>query len=255
MNRELNRCVSVDCVIFGLDQIELKILLLDRILVKSEDQSVIFRDKALPGNHIHEGEDPAGAAKRILFQLSGITNIYLEQFATFGSPDRLKKDRDQVWLSSLGLDPRKQVVTIGYVGLIRLSEYQVTQDRPEDYPFWYGKNPQWYSLDEIPEIAFDHGEIISAGLDYLRNKSKMDPIVFKLLPYEFSLPQLQGVIEAILGIALDKRNFRRKILKMDFIVPLAIKQTGVTHKPAYLYRFDEKKYIEGKKKIFNFCGY
>ena len=254
-NEKINPHISVDCVVFGFDLKELKVLLVDRILISPDNQRIIFQDQSLPGNHCFDDETIDQAAYRILKELTGLTDVHLEQFAAFGDLDRLKKERDQEWLASIGKNPDLRVLTIAYYALIAVDKIFIDQDAWKSLPGWYGKRPQWYGIHNIPDLAFDHKKIIFAALDYLREKVVFQPIIFKFLPEKFSLSQLQKIYEVVLDTKFDKRNFRKKITNSNFIVLLRQKQVGVSHKPAQLYRFDLKKFEKRSKNLFNLCRF
>ena len=240
--QEINPHISVDCVIFGFDMQQLKVLMFDRILISPEDQNIIFADHTLPGNHIRDDEEMDTAAYRILYELTGFSEVYLEQFYAFGAVDRLHKERDRMWLSAIGKDPATRVVTVAYYSLVPVDRVQLDDTAWKHMPNWYGKRPRWYALDQLGEVAYDHEEIIIKALATLRERVVTKPIAYKLLPDYFTLSQLQKVYEVILDIKLDKRNFRRRIMNSGLIVPSKKKQTGVSHKPAELYSFDLRKY-------------
>lgn len=239
----LNPNVSVDCVIFGFDGEKLKVLLIDRGQILNDPTS--NQVYALPGNLIRDDETLDDAANRVLRELTGLTNIYLEQFGSFGDPDRLTKADDHAWLKSIRAQPDARVITVAYYSLIRADHYEI-------HASGFAKEAFWHDIENLPILGFDHAKIIRAALDELKFKSKYQPLGFELLPEKFTLGQLQKLYEAILNTELDKRNFRRKILKMGCLIPLNEKQTGVPHKPARYYKFDDEKYREYKSKDFYF---
>ena len=239
----LNPNVSVDCVIFGFDGEKLKVLLIDRGHVLNEPTS--NQVYALPGNLIRDDETLDDAANRVLRELTSLTDIYLEQFGSFGDPDRLTKADDHAWLKSIRAQPDARVITVAYYSLIRADHYEI-------HARGFAKEAFWHEIENLPTLGFDHAKIINAALDELKFKSKYQPLGFELLPEKFTLGQLQKLYEAILNTELDKRNFRRKILKMSFLLPLNEKQTGVPHKPARYYKFDDEKYREYKSRDFYF---
>ncbi len=234
--------ISVDCVIFGFDFEKLNVLLVDRTLSDAKGNE-LFTDMTLTGNHIYEGETIQAAADRILFDLTGLKNIYLEQFRTFAHPDRLNKENDRKWLLHDNRDPDKRIVSIGYFAL--LSTQKVTLE-------WKGRNVKWVPVDEVGELAFDHNLILSEALKAMRSTILHEPIGFELLPTKFTLSQLQKVYEIILDTGFDKRNFRKKVSRMSYLMPLDEKQKGVAHKPARLYMFSREVYENTKKEILNF---
>jgi len=216
--------LTVDCVVFGLDEGELKILLIQRGLAP-------FKGKwALPGGFVRVEETIAEAARRELAEETGLENVFLEQLFTFGTVDR---------------DPRERVVSVAYYALVKLSEHPPTGASD-------ASDAAWYSMDKIPALAFDHSEIIATALTRLRGKVRYEPIGFELLSEKFTLSQLQNLYEAVLQTDLDKRNFRKKILGMKLLIPLKERTREGAHRPAQLFRFDAKRYSMLKKRGFNF---
>lgn len=240
----INNFVSVDCVIFGFDFTQLNVLLVDRVMVDELTGKEIFSDLTLSGNHIYEDEDLEEAAARILFDLTGLKDIYLEQFKTFGAPGRISRANDKLWLEASGRDPNDRIVTVGYYSL--LATDKVTLE-------WKGRNVRWTPVSEVTELAFDHMEILNEALKALRQSLIREPIGFALLPSKFTLSQLQRVYEVILGVTLDKRNFRKKVSRMKYLVSLEEKQIGVAHKPARLYSFDRDIYESTRKELLDFA--
>lgn len=233
----------MDCVIFGFDFEKLNVLLVERTLADKKAGKTLFTDYTLAGNHVYDDEDLYSAAERVLFDLTGLENIYLEQFQTFGHPDRLSKQKDILWLKSLGMNPENRIITVAYYSLVNINEV-IIQEK--------GRKIFWHPIEEPIPLAFDHDVIISRALDALRNKIRTNPIGFKLLPPKFTLSQLQKLYEVILGVNYDKRNFRKKISRMDYLVPLNEKQQGVAHKPAQLFTFSKDVYENTKKAFFDF---
>ncbi len=236
--------LSVDCVVFGFDSLDLNVLLVERTLRNDQDNAVVFSDFTLTGNHVQEGENPDEAAVRILNDLTGLHNIYLEQFHTFGSTDRLLKEKDQLWIHSLGLNIPDHVITVGYYSLIDCTVVEITNHM--------SRNVRWFPVNKLPELAFDHAEILQKALERLRLKLKQEPIGFELLSEKFTLTQVQRLYEAILGTTFDPRNFRRKLSQMKYLIPLDEKQTAVRHKPAQLYIFSRDVYERTRKEYYGF---
>ncbi len=216
--------LTVDCVVFGLDEEDLKVLLIQR------DLEPFAGRWALPGGFVHVGESPEVAARRELVEETGVGNVYLEQLYTFGEPDR---------------DPREHIVTVAHYALVRLSDHKVQAATD-------ARNAAWFSLHDLPSLAFDHDDILLMAQERLRGKIRYRPIGFELLPGKFTLRQLQHLYETILDRPLDKRNFRKKMLGMDILVELDEIETDVAHRAARLYRFDKKKYDRMVKEGFNF---
>ncbi|MBE60990.1 MAG: NUDIX hydrolase [Flammeovirgaceae bacterium] len=213
--------LSIDCVIFGFTD-ELKVL-----LVKHADG--ISKGKwALPGGWITYDESLDQAANRILKLLTGVDNLFLEQLKAFGAVNRF---------------PSKRVVTVGYYTLIRDIDYNVVAG-------FTASDVQWFSINEIPDLPYDHQEILDYAWNQLKLKVKQEPIGFNLLPKKFTLLQLQNLYESILQIKLDKPNFRRKMLGMKLLIDIDEKQDNVSHRAAKLYRFDEQVYQSLKEHKF-----
>ncbi len=246
---EFQDYVSVDCVIFGYDFERLKVLLLERVMLDPVTRNVIFADKILPGSHVLNNEDLEDAAKRVLVEFTGIEDIDLHQFKTFGNLDRLtRQERDILWLKNIMQDPYQRVLTVGFYSLIDANKYKLSVTKQQTHPEMFKRNPAWYDISNLPkEMAYDHKEILLEALAFLREGVKYNPLVFELLPEKFTLGLMQNIYETILNTKFDKRNFRRKLLKMPFIIPLNEKQEKVSHKPAQLYRFDRKIYQQLKR--------
>ena len=244
INSELNPNVSVDCVIFGFDLDQLTVLLIDR----GEISSAFGPRLALPGNLIYDNENLDMAANRVLDELTGLKNIYLEQVGAFGDPDRIHKESYREWLKSIRAEPEARVITVAYYTLVTMAQY-----KPQASSF--AKNADWVPVNEIKELAFDHFEILQAAKEKLKQKIKIQPIGFNLLPEKFTLSQLHRLYESILDKPLDKRNFRRKIQKLDILTSLREKQRGVPHKPSLLYKFNEEKYQELTQTGFDNFGF
>ena len=240
---ELNPYISVDCVVFGYDSEKLNVLLVNRTLSDSEDTPPLLSDYTLTGNHVYENETVEAAANRIVFDLTGLENIYLEQFKTFADPDRLTNAKDQLWLQSIGRDPELRVVSIGFFALLSTSDITLE---------WKGREVKWVPVKEVGALGFDHNHILEEALKAMRNKMKHEPIGFELLPLKFTLTQLHTVYERIFDSTFDKRNFRKKVNRMKYVVPLNEKQTGVSHKPAQLYMFSRDVYEKTKTEQFDF---
>lgn len=215
---------SVDCVIFGFDNEKLKVLLIER---GAEPYLGHF---ALPGDLVYPGEDLDLAAKRILNELTGLSDVYLEQVKTFGSVDR---------------HPLGRVITISYYSLIKIDTSQVGASS-------WAKQAYWHPVDDLPKLAFDHRDILEACRSRLQEEVRRRPIGFELLPEKFTLRQLQALYECVLETKLDTRNFRKKVLSMDLLSELNERQQGVAHRPAKLYGFDNEVYMSLTEKGFNF---
>jgi len=207
---------SIDCVIFGFEAGELKILLIER----NEDP---FKDwLALPGSLVNQEESIDDAAERILYELTGLRDLHMQQFHTFGEVDR---------------HPRGRIITVAYYALIRINGQKELRPITQ-----FARKAFWHPVNELPKLAFDHTEIFQTGFNKIRRRLSYLPIAFELLPEKFTLTQLQGCYEAILNKKLDKRNFRKKMLSYGFLKELSEKQKGVSYRAAKLYKFDRRKY-------------
>jgi len=216
--------LTVDCVVFGLDEDDLKVLLIER------DGPPFSGRWALPGGFVELGETLEHAAERELREETGLERVYLEQLYTFGAPDR---------------DPRERVVTVAYYALVRLSEHRVQAATD-------ARRAAWFALDDTPPLAFDHARILAMAHERLKGKVRYQPIGFELLPTKFTLRQLQHLYETVLDRPLDKRNFRRKMLSTELLVELNEVETDVAHRAARLYRFDKRKYERLARRGFLF---
>lgn len=232
----LNPHVSVDCVIFGFDGEQLKLLIIER-----KPKGTV---SALPGDLIKDNENLDEAACRVLYELTGLKNIYLKQLQAFGAPDRIKDLADVRWLRDLRQQPLARVITIAYYSLVNLEDL-------EPRPASFAKEARWELISAIGKLGFDHNHIVDKALEQLRLNLKSDPLIgFELLPEKFTLRQLQKLYEAILDRPIDKRNFRKKFLTAKIVVPLNEKEQGVAHKPAQYYKFDQKRYLRIKDKFW-----
>jgi hypothetical protein len=235
--------ISVDCVIFGFDFNQLNVLLVERKLIDEKTNEVLIDDWTLTGYHIYEEENIDTAAARILKKMSGLDNIFLEQFNTFGDVNRLNTYKDQLWLKHQSEGFSDRIVTVGYFSLI--DNTTVTLSLKE-------RNVKWFPIDNLPELGFDHKEILDKALEKLRAKIRSEPIGYELLPEKFTISQLQKLYEVVIGTKLDRRNFRKKVLQLKYIIPLDEKQKGVKHKPAQLFIFSREVYEKTKTDRYNF---
>jgi len=222
--KEVVKNISIDCVIFGFEQSVFEILLIKRARKPNKGSW------ALPGGFVKKGELIEDATKRILEVTTGVSNIYLEEVAVFDQVDRF---------------PLWRVFTIGFFALISPEHYKLTTgiDTTE---------VKWFKVSELPELPFDHQHIIDVALTKLRTRVKYKPIGFELLPQKFTLPQLQSLYEVIIDKKLDKRNFRKKIMKMDLLRKLNEKDSNNKRRAAYLYKFDKHNYNKLVEKGFIF---
>jgi 8-oxo-dGTP diphosphatase len=221
-----NSNISVDCVIFGFDNNKLNVL-----LIEQKDLGQKIKQNALPGNLVLQDESLDDAASRVLQELTQLEGIPLHQFFAFGDPDRVKNVKDSAWLQSYREDPQARVITIGYFALIGMDQFE-----PEASSF--AERAFWEDIHNVPDLAFDHNQILNIGLNYLRSSFEHNHTGFELLPEKFTLNQMQMLHETILDKTLDKRNFRKKVLKENLVVGLDEKQVGVLHKPAQLFKLN-----------------
>ena len=217
--------VAVDSIIFGYDEEgrELKVLLLKRNFQPAKGEW------SLMGGFLKSNESLDEAGKRILNQLTGLTNVYMEQLYSFGEIDR---------------DPGARIISVSYFALIKIND--------SDLELVNSHGATWVPISSLPKLIFDHSAMIERALKKLQIRARTQPIGFELLPYKFTIPQLQGLYEAIYNKALDKRNFRRKLLSMDLLEKLEEKEKETSRKGAWYYRFDPKKYEDLLKRGFNF---
>lgn len=216
--------LSIDCVIFGFEDGQMKVLLIKRNIHPSKGMW------ALPGGFIKNNEDIDTSAVRILNELTSVSGLYLEQLKAFGTVNRY---------------PDKRVITIGYYAFIKPGNYSIQ-------PGTEATEVAWNNIYELPPLPFDHQEIVDFALKNLRRKLKREPIGFNLLPEKFTLNDLLQLYEAIYNTTFDKPNFRRKILNMNLLLPLQEKQKGGAHRSPRLYKFDAARYAELKQNGFTF---
>ncbi|MBD0830812.1 NUDIX hydrolase [Aestuariibaculum sp. TT11] len=207
--------LAVDCIIFGFNNNRLELLLVHRGFEPEKGKW------SLIGGYVGNEEDLDDAANRVLYNLSGLENIYMEQVRTWGEANR---------------DPSGRVVSTTYSAMILKSEYNAELVNKYD--------AQWFPIDELPELIFDHRAMVDSAVRRLRRRVRNYPIAFNLLPEKFTLPQLQMLYEGILSEPLDKRNFRRKVAQMNYFIKLEEKDMSESRKGAYYYRFDEALYAK-----------
>lgn len=225
------RHISVDCIIFGFHNNELKVL-----LVKAR-----YAGKwALPGGFILKAEHMDHAAQRILGQRTGLGEIYLQQFHVFSDPDRSTKKINQQFLKNVGIESEKswmfeRFITVGYYALVDFTKVTPVPDIISDAC-------EWYSIYDIPEMILDHRHIFEESLLNLRLQLNFRPVGFNLLSKKFTMPELQKLYETILGKNLDRRNFQRKIVATGILKRLNETKKGGAHKAPYYYKFDLRTY-------------
>lgn len=215
--------LAIDCIIFGFDGANIKLLLIHRNMEPEKDKW------SLMGGFVNEKETPDEAANRVLEQLTGLKNVYMEQLHVFGAPDR---------------DPVERTVSIAYFALIDIHQYE--------QQLTHAHHAEWFMLNELPDLIFDHNEMVKLAKKQLRYKAALHPILFQLLPEKFTIPQLQSLYEGIYQSKLDDRNFSRKILSTGLLVKLPEKEKLSSKKGAFYYRLDQSHYLENFESFLNF---
>jgi 8-oxo-dGTP diphosphatase len=215
--------VAVDCIIFGFDGQELKLLLVKRHIEPEKGKW------SLMGGFVQPDESFDNAAARVLKKLTGLENVYMEQLSAFGNPLR---------------DPIERTVSVAFFSLIDINKY--TQQISHEY------HAEWFPVKEIPPVIFDHSNMIEMAKDKLRTKAAFHPILFELLPEKFTLPQLQSLYEGIYDSSLDKRNFSRKILSTNLLIKQKDKEKESSKRGAFYYKLDRKKYLTKFHAFLNF---
>jgi 8-oxo-dGTP diphosphatase len=230
--------VSIDCVIFGFHDNQLKVLLLQ------------WKDSlrwSLPGGFIFKNEHADHAAVRILKSRTGLDNVFLKQFHTFSDPDRDKNNHgfikptavfNKSWIKS-------RFISIGYWAIVEFSEVMPTPDE-------FSVECRWWDIHKVPKLILDHNDILTGALQSLQRDANDFPLGKNLLAEKFTMPDLQRVYETILDKKLDRRNFQKKMLSLDILVKLKERKSGVAHKAPFLYKFDEKKYQKALKQGLKF---
>ncbi len=209
--------LSVDCIIFGFEDYQLKVLIGHRNMDPGRGAWSLY------GGFVRNDESLDEAADRTLFELTGLHHVYMRQVGAFGNVDR---------------DPGARVVSVAYCALINVKDY--------DRSLLEKHNVQWVNIDELPEMFSDHQEMIAKARKLMQVKMKTQPVGFELLPPLFTLTQLQRLYEAVQGAELDKRNFRKRIKEMGSIEKTRLIDKTGSKRGAYLYRFNEKTYREEK---------
>jgi ADP-ribose pyrophosphatase YjhB (NUDIX family) len=215
--------LAVDCVIFGFDGAQLKLLVYQRDFMPEQGSW------SLMGGFLKKGENLDQAASRVLARISGLKDVYLEQLSAFSEVNR---------------DPAARVISIGYYALININDY--------DKKLLDQYSARWFALDQLPPLIFDHTEILEKALRRLKRKAKTQPIGFELLPSKFTIIQLRNLYEAIYQRSVDPANFRRKFLSMKLLDRLEAKDKTSSRKGAYLYAFNREKYEDLSARGFAF---
>ncbi len=212
--------VAIDCIIFGFDGEEIKLLVIKRNFEPEKGKW------SLMGGFLDQNEDLEAGAGRILYNLTGLKNIYVEQIMTAGKINR---------------DPVERTISVAFFALINIHDHD--QEAVKTH------NAQWLSLEKKPKLIFDHDEMVAKSLEFLRYKAALHPLGFELLPERFTIPQLQKLYEAIYNMKLDRRNFSRKILLTGLLIDTGEKDDQSTTKKAGLFRLDKERY---KNKFYSF---
>ncbi|MGS2739322.1 NUDIX hydrolase [Sinomicrobium sp. M5D2P17] len=222
-NQEDKALVAVDCIIFGFDEEDLKLLLIKRGFEPEKGKW------SLMGGFLKKNETLDEAANRVLYTLTGLNDVYMEQLYGFSKVDR---------------DPVERTISVAYYALININDHN-----PK---LLDEHSAQWFSISEVPDLIFDHNEMLDRALRRLRRRTSSNPVGFELLPKKFTMRQLQKLYEVILGDELDKRNFQKKIKQMDVLVKLKEKDMTSSRKGSFLYEFDKEKYEEKVSDGFTF---
>lgn len=215
--------VAVDCVVFGFDGESYKLLLIQRGFAPEK------RKWSLMGGFVQPKESIDDAADRILRELTGLKNVYLEQLHTFGAPDR---------------DPVERTVAVVYFALIDIQKYE--KQLSKEY------HAEWFPLKEMPDLIFDHNQMVEMAKNRLRYKAALHPILFELLPEKFTLPQLQALYEGLYDTTFDKRNFNRKLLSTALFIKQKDKDKDSSKKGAFFYKLDQTKYLSDFQAFLKF---
>lgn len=230
----MNSYVSVDCVVFGFEDNQLHVLLVQRKSPEFKET-----DLKLPGSLIYQQEDADSAAHRVLFELTGIRKMTLKQFKTFTSPNRTSDPEDIKWLEFEYNNKINRLITIAYLYLSRIN-------RKLNIVSKYA-TVKWCPISELPKMPFDHNMIVDEALHEIRTWVEKEPaILFDLLPNKFTASDLRNLYEAVYSQKYDVRNFHKKMTKLEYIIPLEEKQANVSHRAARYYRFDKVKYNKRK---------
>jgi len=241
-DRQINPHISIDCVLFGYDGEDLKVLLVQQ--VNSLERQPTGRMK-LPGSLIYEDEDLDEAVRRVLYELTGLKNINMIQFQAFGSINRTSNLKDTSWLErfhSLNASIER-IVTVAYIAWVKIDHHlkQLTSQY----------HACWLPINDVGELAFDHNQIISAAILRLQKNVESTPsILYDLLPRKFTMYQIRHLHERIFDREFDPRNFHKKMLQMEYIIPLNDYEKDVSHRAARYYKFDRKIYNRSIHKVF-----
>lgn len=229
--------VSVDCVLLGVYEDRLCVLLAER-----KNAGTDHTEYKLPGSLIYETEDLDEAAYRVLNETTGLKRVPLKQFRSFGSPSRTKNKEDVQWLENASKMKIDRIVTVGYLALCKNGKKTNPASKYESV--------KWFPIDGLPRLPFDHKEIVDAAVEEIRNWIETEPsIVFDYLPAKFTAYQLRRTYEIIYNREMDVRNFHKKMNSLEYVVPTDDVEAGVAHRAARYYRFDKVKYNKQRSKF------
>lgn len=223
--RQSRMLVAVDCIIFGFDGYDLKLLLIKRGFEPEKNKW------SLMGGFVLSDEKPEDAASRVLQQLTGLKDVYMEQLSVFGKPDR---------------DPIERTISITYFALIDVKKYE--KQLSDSY------RAEWFPLDRVPGLIFDHEAMVQQAKQKLRYKAALHPILFELLPEKFTIPQIMTLYEQVYDLELDKRNFSRKLRSTKLLIKQLDKDKENSKKGAYYYKLDKAIYSEKFTRFLNFIS-
>ncbi|MBQ0057659.1 MAG: DNA mismatch repair protein MutT [Bacteroidales bacterium] len=223
--------VSIDCVILGFDGESLQVLLTRHA---DENPDARYSRAKLPGRLLYTMENPDDAANDIINQLTGTRNHYVKQFRAFGSPTRTNDPKDVLWLENAINQKIGRIVTIAYLSVVKINN--------RTHRKFAGYEAAWYKVNEMPDLAFDHGDIIREVLKELEQLSSLQPqVIFEMLPAKFTALQMRHLYEQICGHEIDVRNFSKLVLSKPYIVPLDEWEQNVSHRAARYYKFQASK--------------
>lgn len=232
---QTNSAISVDCVIFGFDGANLKVLLVRR---RKYDPLYHDMELKLPGAMIRENETLPQAASRVLEASTGLKGIYLKQTSIFSDPYRVDADELRWICSHHGIDTDR-VVTVGYYALVKLDSGMLN--------YTVARGAEWKNVDDVHNLIMDHMDILSDALTVLQKEILLSSTAFRLLPKKFTVRQLQNLLEAVFGIEIDNRNFRKKLFASGILVETEEMERHVSHKPARLYMFNKAAFAAKEK--------
>lgn len=222
-SKQTRLLLAIDCIIFGFDGQELKLLLIQRGFEPEMGKW------SLMGGFVQSDESPEDAAGRILKQLTGLDGVYMEQLQVFGDPRR---------------DPVERTVSVAYFALINIHDYE--KQLSEEF------HAEWFPLKKIPKLVFDHKQMVEMARERIRYKAAFHPILFELLPEKFTLPQLQSLYEGVYDAELDKRNFSRKIMSTGLLIKQQEKEKESSRKGAFYYKINKRQYNAQFNAFLNF---